>query len=682
VEEAREECPLQRRQSSASRPTSTNVRHYGRVVPSPSSPSSPAHSGRLELTWTNKQLRLLPDEDGGYTWVPAADFRVAEVRLLHEAATVGTVEDDAGNLLVRGDALHALTSLVELPEYRAKYAGKVKLCYLDPPFNTGEAFTNYDDNLEHSVWLTLMRDRLIQIKKLLAPDGSVWVHLDDAEMAYCRAVLDEVFGRKAFVGTVVWQKRYSRDNRPAIGPVHDYILVYAPLGKELWKNVRNRIPRDPAKATAYRNPNNDPRGRWRPIPLDVQAGHATESQFYEVETPGGARHWPAPGRAWSVTKDRMDAMIAAGQVYFGLDGRGKPNTIRFLDEDEGLVPWTWWPHEEVGHNDESKKEILDLFPDVEPFDTPKPERLMRRILQIATNEDDLVLDCFAGSGTTAAVAQKLGRRWIAIEGRAETVASFTLPRLSKVVAGEDPGGVTGETLTLAVGDLPEGTEPADVRAAVKVVKALAEHGMFGEVPGATQEVITALLRKMRSESRTTTELVTVWDGGGGFRVLDVAPSMFTARYGLVFLSEWATSGSLAEATAAQLGYEFKPDGPFVGRKGRSRLAVVDGLVNADVVRMLVQQADEAELLEIAATSTDPEATVLLRQLRRGSRLRKIPQAILRSYQRSSPLLDLLGGQPDSRPADDTAVVPQPGSARQREAASVGAASDDGAGGAS
>lgn len=513
-----------------------------------------------------------------------------------------------------------------------------------------------------------MRDRLIQIKKLLAPDGSVWVHLDDSEMAYCKAVLDEVFGRKAFVATIVWQKRYSRENRPAIGPVHDYILVYAPAGKDVWKQVRNRVPRESAKQ--YRNPNNDPRGRWRPIPMTAQGFRA--NQMYEITTPAGAVHTPPRGRCWSMIRERYDELLGQGRIYFGQDDLGQPNVIRYLDEDEGLVPWTWWPHEEVGHNDEAKKEILDLFSEDEAFDTPKPERLMRRIIQIATDENDLVLDCFAGSGTTAAVAHKLGRRWIVSESRAETVATFTLPRLTKVVAGEDPGGVTGETVEFAEGDLPESVEPAAVRAAAKVVTALLRHGTFGALEHVEHRGIDELARAMRQEARTRTELIKDWDGGGGFKVLDVAPSMFTASHGLVFLSEWATSGKLAQATAAQLGYEFKPDGPFVGCKGRSRLAVVDGLVNADVVRMLVQQADESELLEIAATSTDPEATALLRQLRRGSRLRKIPQAILRTYQRSSPLLDLLSGQEDSRPAQDAVGVPQAQSSQLREPSHVGA----------
>jgi adenine-specific DNA-methyltransferase len=551
------------------------------------------YRGTLELTWTNKHLRLLAEEDGAYQWVPPSDYRVAEVRLLEEAGTVGKtrsrrdrVED---NLLIRGDALNALTSLAELPEFAEELVGKVRLAYLDPPFNTQQSFLHYDDNLEHSVWLTMMRDRLVQVRKLLSPDGSVWVHCDDYEQHRLRCVMDEVFGIGSFVATVIWQKRYSRDNRPAIGPVHDYLLVYSPLGPD-WKNVRNRVSRDPKSLKQYRNPNDDPKGPWRAIPLDVQAGHATAAQFYEVATPGGAVHDPPPGRAWSLTKDRLDALIAEDKIYFGLNGKGKPNLIRYLADDEGLVPWTWWPHEEVGHNDESKKEILTLFSDEEPFDTPKPERLMQRIIQIATNPGDIVLDSFLGSGTTAAVAHKTGRRWIGIERSVKTFDSYTIPRLTKVINGEDPGGVT---------------ERAN------------------------------------------------WANGGGFRILDVAPSMFDEEDGTVYLAAWATSSRLAEACAAQLHYEFEPEPPFAGRRGRTRLAVIDGLLNEDVVRLLVANLPDDERLVVCGTAVDPAARTLLRELRRGSSVRKIPASILRDYRKSSWALP--AAAPDGKgsvPADD------------------------------
>ncbi len=530
-------------------------------------------SGRLELTWTNKDKRLLAYEDGSYIWTDPADYRVAEVRLLDDAGTIGDVhpvkQRAADNLLIRGDALNALTSLTKLPEFADEYVGKVKLAYLDPPFNTQQSFLQYDDALEHSVWLTMMRDRLLQVQRLLAPEGSAWVHCDDYEQHRLRVLMDEVFGTSQFVATVVWQKRYSRDNRPAIGPVHDFIHVYAPSGTD-WKKVRNRVARDARSARHYRNPNNDPNGPWRSIPLDVQAGHATASQFYEITAPDGTVHAPSPGRAWSLTKPRMEAAVLEGRVYFGRTGRAKPALIRYLKEDQGLVPWSWWPHEEVGHNDESKKELLALFPELEPFDTPKPERLLERIVSIATDPGDVVLDCFLGSGTTAAVAHKMGRRWVGVERSSETLDVFALPRLKRVVAGEDPGGITD-----AAG----------------------------------------------------------WAGGGGFRVLDVAKSMFEEDNGTVVVAGWAADGKLAEATAAQLGFSYEPDAPFVGRRGRSRLAVIDGLVNPGVAEVLVSALPEGELLTLCGTAVDPATRQALRDLRRGSSVRKIPSSILAEYRR-------------------------------------------------
>ena len=569
--------------------------------------SGSQYHGRLELTWTNKDQALLWSEDGKYRWVPPADYRVAEIRLLHDAGDVGHVGPHsrraADNLLIRGDALNALTSLARIPEFQREYLGKVKLAYLDPPFNTQQAFEQYDDALEHSVWLTMMRDRLLQVKRLLASDGSIWVHCDDSEQAYLKVLMDEIFGRDAFVAAVVWQKRYSRDNRPAIGTVHDYILVYSPLGAA-WKDARNRIVRDIGEMKQYRNPNSDPRGSWRPIPLDVQAGHATASQFYEVATPGGVVHKPSSGRAWSVTKPRMDQMIAEGKVYFGQDGRGKPNLIRYADEDTGLVPWTWWPHDEVGHNDEAKKEILTLFPSFEPFDTPKPERLMRRIIEIATNPGDRVLDPFLGSGTTAAVAHKLGRLWIGVERDEKTLTNFALSRIEKVVAGEDSGGVS-------------------------------------EALG--------------------------WGGGGGFRILDVAPSMFSESRGTVVLADWAVNGHLAEATAAQLGYEFHFNPPFCGSKGRSLLAVVDGLITSAVVELIGASLEPNERTVVCGTAVAADADAALKAVSPGSRVRRIPASILADYRLATRRFfhsrEVGSPQPNLDPDGSTAGKPPAEAAR-------------------
>ncbi len=275
-----------------------------------------------------------------------------------------------------------------------------------------------------------------------------------------------------------------------------------------------------------------------------------------------------------MVRTRFDELQAQGRIYFGQDGRSQPGVIRYLDEDEGLVPWTWWPHDDVGHTDEAKKEMLSLFPEIEAFSTPKPERLIRRIIEIGSGPGDVVLDCYLGSGTTAAVAHKMSRRWVGIEREAATVDSYAAPRLAKVVAGNDPGGVT------------------------KHVE---------------------------------------WTGGGGFRILDVAPSMFEADGGLVFLAEGMTNGQLAEATAAQLGFAYEADPPFAGRKGRSRLAVVDGVVTESVVRLLIKALPEPERVVICGTAMDPDARPVLRQLRPGSTMRKIPAALLQEYRSQGQL---------------------------------------------
>lgn len=533
----------------------------------------PDYHGRLELTWTNKDLRLLAHEDGRYEWVPPADYRVAEVRLLNNAGTVGEVGQEhkraGNNLLIRGDALNALSSLVGLPEFEQEYVGKVRLAYLDPPFNTQQSFLHYDDALEHSVWLTMMRDRILQIKTLLSPDGSIWVHCDDSEMAYCRVMMDEIFGRECFVATVVWENRYSRSNDAALSISHNYLLVYA-RDPARWSKLRNRLLRTEAQEKQYRNPDNDPRGPWRAIPWD--APNIRLNLSYPISTPSGHVRYPPPGRCWSRTEEQWLEMVSSGLAYFGKSGDGAPSFKQFLTDSAPIVPNTWWSHEECGHSDEAKKESIALFSGVPAFATPKPERLIHRIIHIATNPGDIVLDCFLGSGTTSAVAHKMGRRWIGVERSSETMAAYTIPRLTKVVKGEDPGGVT--------------------------------------------------------------ELV-AWTGGGGFRVLDVAPSMFTEEGGQVFLSEWTTNGKLAEVTAAQLHYEYVYEPPFCGQRGRSRLAVIDGLINEAVVRLLVNALAADERLVVCGTAVDPAAREVLRSLRPGSTVRKIPQSILQEYRQVS-----------------------------------------------
>ena len=353
---------------------------------------------RLELTWIGKENRprlepriLLEDPEKSYH----AKQRVTE-------------NDIFDNRLIFGDNLLALKALEQT------FAGKVKCIYIDPPYNTGSAFTHYDDGIEHSLWLTLISARLDILWRLLSPDGSLWISIDDDEMPYLRVLMDQLVGRDKFIAQNIWQKRYSRENREAIGDVHEYVIAYAknPLG---FKEQRNKVPLTEEQTKVYKNPNNDPQGRWRAIPMTAQEGHATAEQFYEIEAPGGRIYTPPQGRCWGLSKKTFERLRAEGRIWFGKDGNSQPNVIRYLSEVEGMVPWTWWTHDEVGHTDEAKKEIHALFGKVDAFDTPKPERLMQRILTIASNPGDLILDSFAGSGTTGAVAQKMGRRWIIVE---------------------------------------------------------------------------------------------------------------------------------------------------------------------------------------------------------------------------------------------------------------------------
>jgi adenine-specific DNA-methyltransferase len=357
--------------------------------------------------------------------------REAPYRLLTPVPELGYGDPGSENLLIQGDNLEGLKSLLPY------YAGRVKCIYIDPPYNTRTAFEHYDDNLEHTQWLAMIYPRLELLREFLSEDGSIWVSIDDNEGHYLKVVMDEIFGRDNFIATIVWQKRYSRENRESIGDVHEYIHVYV-RKPDNFKASRNLVPLTEQQAKVYRNPNNDPRGRWRPVPITAQEGHATPEQFFEITTPSGKVHRPPSGRCWGIAKATYDRLLAEGRIYFGKSGSAQPNIIRYLSEVPGMTPWTWWPSDEVGHTDESKKEIHSLFGKVDAFDSPKPERLLQRIIHVATNPGDLVLDSFLGSGTAAAVAHKMGRRWIGIE-MGEHAVTHCAPRLRKVIDGEQGG---------------------------------------------------------------------------------------------------------------------------------------------------------------------------------------------------------------------------------------------------
>ncbi|MGE0112554.1 site-specific DNA-methyltransferase [Aquabacterium sp.] len=331
------------------------------------------------------------------------------------------------NLLIQGDNLQALKAL--LPFYR----GRVKCIFIDPPYNTKSAFEHYDDNLEHSQWLSMMLPRLQVLRELLREDGSIWVTIDDNEGHYLKVLMDEVFGRANFIAEVVWQKRTSRENRAALASVHDVVLLYAKQPATQWKNVRNLLP---PTDSGFANPDADPRGNWRSIPFSAQGFRP--NQMYEITSPDGTKHLPPKGRCWGATEPEFLRLLSDQRVYFPKGGAGKPRIKLFAGEEKGLVPMTIWFAGEVGDTEESKKEILALFDDESPFGTPKPERLIERVLTIASNPGDIILDSFLGSGTTAAVAHKMGRRWIGVE-MGDHAVTHCVPRLQKVIEGEQGG---------------------------------------------------------------------------------------------------------------------------------------------------------------------------------------------------------------------------------------------------
>lgn len=353
-------------------------------------------------------------------------YRLLEARDEHSAG-----DPETPNMLIQGDNLEALKALLPF------YAGRVKCIFIDPPYNTKTAFEHYDDNLEHSQWLSMMVPRLQLLRDLLATEGSIWITIDDNEAHYLKVLMDEVFGRKSFVANIVWQKRTSRENRKAVGSAHDHILVYSPLGPQRWKDFRNLLP-DSDKG--YSNPDKDAKGRWRSIPFSAQ-GFRT-NQMYKIETPTGKLLDPPKGRCWGATEpEYLKLRDVEKRVYFPKKGEGRPRIKKYEFEESGLAPMTWWTAKECGDNEQAKKESLELFHDHEAFATPKPERLIRQILIIATKPGDLVLDSFLGSGTTAAVAHKMGRSYIGIESEELSIVKYCKPRLNAVVKGE-LGGIS------------------------------------------------------------------------------------------------------------------------------------------------------------------------------------------------------------------------------------------------
>ena len=362
-------------------------------------------------------------------------------------------------MIIHGDNLAALKSL--LP----RYEGKVKCIYIDPPYNTGEEGWVYNDNVNdpqmkkwlgevvgkegedfsrHDKWLCMMYPRLRLLHKLLSDDGTIFISIDDNEFAHLRLICDEIFGSQNFITTFIWEKRVNRENRKVVSSRHDYLLCYA---KHIISERRplKQLPMTGEALDRYQNPDNDPRGPWKSDPVTAQAGHATQSQFYTLKLPNGIEHKPPAGRCWLYTEPVMMAAIADGRIWLGPEGKNTPRKKTFLYEKErGLTPETLWFASDVSTNEKAKNELKLIFPEDIPFATPKPHELIEQILRIATDKDSIVLDSFAGSGTTAHAVLKMNaedggnRRFILVEmmDYAETV---TAERVKRVIDGYGEG---------------------------------------------------------------------------------------------------------------------------------------------------------------------------------------------------------------------------------------------------
>ena len=354
-------------------------------------------------------------------------------RLLEEVSEHSAGDRSTGNMLIQGDNLEALKALLPF------YAGRVKCIYIDPPYNTRSAFEHYDDNLEHTKWLAMMWPRLELLRELLSEDGSIWVSIDDNEAHYLKVVMDELLGRKSFVADIAWQRTHTRENRTDISNVHDNILVYA-KNRDTWRYLRNPLPKSQEQLQRFKNPDDDPRGRWSSLPIHAKAEKGRrKEQFFTITLPSGRNIDPPPGRCWLYTEERFRQMCADNRIWFGKQGNNAPRLKNFLSEvQSGLVPSTYWSHKDVGTTGTAKSEVVKLFGGQTPFSTPKPEALIERVIQIATNPGDLVLDSFLGSGTTVAVAHKMNRRYIGIE-MGDHAITHCAPRLQKVIDGEQGG---------------------------------------------------------------------------------------------------------------------------------------------------------------------------------------------------------------------------------------------------
>lgn len=494
---------------------------------------------KLELTWIGKDQEIN-----------------LEPRILVEVPEKSYGDKNTENMLIHGDNLLALKALEQ------DFTGKIKCIYIDPPYNTGSAFEHYDDNVEHSKWLSLMKSRLEILHNLLADDGSIWISIDSTESHYLKVLMDEIFGRKNFIDEVVWQRAYAPINlKKTLSRSHDIMLVYAKNNHD--KYELNKLPRTLEQDSLYKNPDNDSRGVWQSDNLTV--GPIIQDKLYEIITPSGRTVLPPAGRCWLFTKERFEEMKNDNRIWFGADGNNTPRLKRFLSEvKQGVTAMTLWLRNEVGDNQEAKREIKAFDFDT-VFDTPKPERLIERVLTLGSNEGDLILDSFLGSGTTAAVAHKMGRKWIGIE-LGDHCYTHCEPRLQKVVDGTDQGGIS------------------------KSVE---------------------------------------WKGGGGYKFYELAPSLLKKdEFDNWVIDPRYDAEMLAEAMAKHEGYKFSPDKNNVYKQGFSTekdfIFTTTQFLSHELLNQIHNKLESNESLLICATHFEEGVGSAYSNIT----IKKIPQMLL------------------------------------------------------
>ncbi|MDU2417260.1 site-specific DNA-methyltransferase [Negativicoccus succinicivorans] len=556
-------------------------------------------SNKLELTWYEKDKEIK-----------------VEPRILIEDKEKSNTSNDPNteNMLIHGDNLLALKALEN------KYAGKVKCIYIDPPYNTGSAFEHYNDNLEHSTWLSLMKPRLEILRNLLDKDyGTIWISIDDDEGHYLKVLCDQIFGRNNFVNTCIWQKKGSRSNDAKwFSDNHDFILVYA-RNKEEWRP--NLLPRTKKSVKGYSNPDNDPRGDWVSTIMSAKSG--SDELLYEIEIPSGRKVLPPSGRYWSCSKETFESWKNDNRIWFGRNGDSAPRKKTFLSEvQDGLVPLTIWFRDEVGDNQEAKKEAKQID-SISVFGTPKPERLIKRILTLATAEGDLVLDSFLGSGTTAAVAQKMNRRYIGIE-MGEHAYTHCKVRLDKVISGEDKEGisVSKDYYDLKEDDLKDlDFNIDDVKTFNKILNKIGK-----ETDLIPKNILKEIKRKTRIQ-KVKSELK--WQGGGAYKFYELAESLINRdSFGEYVINKDYNPEMLAAAVALHEGFEYSPDAEFFWKQSRanenSYLFVTTRHINNSYIESIKSTMEDEEYLVIACKSFDGNISDKYPNIT----IKKIPQMLL------------------------------------------------------